>query len=233
MLNLVKGGGKKALSRLIYHYFPKIGYGRDVSYSQIGEDMVLKTFLKGKSKGFYVDVGAHHPFRYSNTAYFYNRGWNGINIEPTPTLLKNFKRYRRRDINLNIGITNQEDELTFYMFNDPAFNSFDNATSLSRHERGNVIVKEQKIRTYRLSCILDKYLPKGKKIDLLSIDVEGFDLDVLKSNNWEKYIPDFICVEIECSIENLYKDEIYNYLVNRHYILVAINRITAIFQRIK
>jgi hypothetical protein len=75
------------------------------SYSQDGEDMVLKVFFyenKRKYEGFYIDVGAHHPFRFSNTAFFYQKGWRGINIEPTPDLIKKFKRYRKRDINLNV-----------------------------------------------------------------------------------------------------------------------------------
>jgi FkbM family methyltransferase len=206
------------------------------SYSQDGEDMVLKTFLD-KGKGFYVDVGAHHPIRFSNTAYFYKKGWNDINIEPTPTLIKDFYRYRKRDINLNIGIANQSSELTFYMFNDAALNSFNKELSLERHEEKSSykIIKKLKIRTSPLAEVLDMYLPKNQKIDFFSIDVEGFDLDVLKSNNWEKYTPDFIIVETlsEFSIEKLKDDEIYNYLTARRYKLVARTCISSVFGRIK
>jgi FkbM family methyltransferase len=169
------------------------------SYSQDGEDMVLRTFYgeKRKYKGFYVDIGAHHPFRFSNTACFYQNGWRGINIEPIPDLIKKFKRYRKGDINLNVGIANQTSELIFYVFNDQALSSFDKELSLSRHEDSTPykIVKELKIQTYPLSAIFDKYLPENQKIDFLSIDAEGVDFDVLKSNNWEKYVPDFILVE--------------------------------------
>ncbi len=44
--------------------------------------------------------------------------------------------------------------------------------------------------------ILDQYMPKDKKIDFLSIDVEGLDFAVLKSNNWNKYAPELILIEI-------------------------------------
>jgi FkbM family methyltransferase len=209
------------------------------SYSQDGEDMVLKVFFyenKRKYKGFYIDVGAHHPFRFSNTAHFYQKGWQGINIEPTPDLIKKFKRYRKRDINLNVGVANQTSELTFYVFNDQALNSFDKELSLSRHEDSTPykIVKELKIQTYPLSDILDRYLPENQKIDFLSIDAEGVDLEVLKSNNWEKYVPDFILVEqnlCEFVVENLKQDEIYNYLTENHYKMVAKTKRTSIFQR--
>ena len=61
------------------------------SYSQEGEDMILRRFLAGQKDGFYVDVGAHHPVRFSNTYYFYKQGWAGINIEPNPDSLAAFK----------------------------------------------------------------------------------------------------------------------------------------------
>jgi hypothetical protein len=79
---------------------------------------------KKKTKGFYIDVGAHHPFRFSNTALFYKKGWQGINIEPDPSLIKNFNKYRTRDINLNFGVANEEKDLNFFIFNEPAFNTF-------------------------------------------------------------------------------------------------------------
>jgi FkbM family methyltransferase len=214
------------------------------SYSQDGEDMVLKSFFEDRKdkekyktyKGFYVDVGAHHPFRFSNTAYFYQKGWRGINIEPTPDLIKHFRRYRKRDINLNVGITNQASELTFFVFNDHALNSFDNKLSQNRNEDSTPykIVKELKIQTRRLADILDEYLPENQKIDFLSIDAEGLDLEILKSNNWEKYVPDFILVEQNLSefmIENIDKDEIYNFLTDNNYNMVAKTKRTSIFEK--
>lgn len=70
------------------------------SYSQEGEDMVLQRIFDGKTNGFYVDVGAHHPFRFSNTYFFYRLGWSGINIEPNPEASDLFQSARRKDINL-------------------------------------------------------------------------------------------------------------------------------------
>ena len=55
-----------------------------MSYSQQGEDMILKSLFQDHQSGFYVDVGAHHPSRFSNTYFFYLRGWRGINIDAMP-----------------------------------------------------------------------------------------------------------------------------------------------------
>ena len=74
------------------------------SYSQEGEDMVLYRIFEKQKSGFYVDIGAYHPKRFSNTYFFYKRGWRGINIEPNPEAIKLFKKYRVGDINLEMGV---------------------------------------------------------------------------------------------------------------------------------
>src|SRR5579862_4112028 len=187
------------LKKFILKHFPIDQFTHFKSYSQEGEDMVIMSFFEGKKKykGFYVDVGAHHPYRYSNTLFFYQRGWRGINIEPTPSVMKLFNIFRRKDTNLNIGITDKKDKLTFYCFNEPALNGFskEHSEELNRTSKLYKIIKEIEVETYPLADVLDKYLPPGQKIDFLTIDVEGFDLIVLKSNNWAKYKPSFILVE--------------------------------------
>src|SRR5690554_6253894 len=75
------------------------------SYSQEGEDILLEKLFEGKNDGFYVDVGAHHPRRFSNTYLLYRRGWRGINIDAMPGSMAEFRRLRGRDINLEIPIS--------------------------------------------------------------------------------------------------------------------------------
>src|SRR4051794_10306733 len=70
------------------------------SYSQEGEDMVLRRVFNNKRGGFFVDVGAHHPRMYSNTYYFYLRDWRGINIDAMPGGMAAFDRMRPGDINV-------------------------------------------------------------------------------------------------------------------------------------
>lgn len=195
--------------------------------------MIYRSFFENRKhyKGFYIDVGAHHPYRYSNTVHFYQNGWCGINVEPTPGAIRLFNLFRKRDINLNIGIDIEPGVLPFYCFNEPALNSFDkkiaeNKAVTTKYRITNVI----EIRTLPLSQILDRHLPLGQKIDFLNIDAEGFDLQVLKSNDWTRYIPLFIMVEVGITLDNLTGSEIYNYLTARDYELVAKTSRTSFFK---
>ncbi|MFT7246563.1 MAG: hypothetical protein ACI82A_003940, partial [Candidatus Azotimanducaceae bacterium] len=70
------------------------------SWSQEGEDQILRRIFEQQSTGFYVDVGAHHPKRFSNTFLFYKLGWQGINIDAMPGSMALFNRERSRDLNL-------------------------------------------------------------------------------------------------------------------------------------
>jgi FkbM family methyltransferase len=213
------------LKNLLLKYLPVNYFQNHTSYSQEGEDMVLRSFYEGKKnyKGFFVDVGAHHPYRFSNTQYFYKKGWRGINIEPTPGAIKAFNFFRKRDINLNIGISSVQDKLMFYCFNEPALNGFSKEISQERNATSNKyrITKEVEIVTYPLAEVLDKHLPANQTIDFLTIDVEGLDLQVLQSNNWAKYKPQYILVEDRIEFNNLGSSEVYSYLEKQGYQLVA------------
>jgi len=202
------------------------------SYSQEGEDLILYRMIYGKiEKGFYVDVGAHHPKRFSNTYFFYRKGWQGINIEPMPGSKRKFDKVRPRDFNLEIPINSKEEELTYYIFNDPALNGFSKDLSLLRNQSSDYkIIKSVNMKTRTLSSVLEEYLSGGQKINLLSIDVEGLDLEVLKSNDWRTYKPDFIMVEDkEFNIVQPEKSTIYNFLQEMNYQLMAKTLSTLIF----
>jgi FkbM family methyltransferase len=223
------------LKKTILKYLPVHLYKSFNSYSQDGEDMVLRSFFEGKKnyKGFFVDVGAHHPYRYSNTLYFYKKGWKGINIEPTPGAIKAFSIFRKRDINLNIGISDKSGKLLFYCFNEPALNGFSKELSEERNNTSDKykITKEIEVETHPLSYVLDKYLPQNQQIDILSIDVEGLDLMVLRSNDWNKYKPLFVLVEDNIDFANLPQSEIYSFLVEKGYQMVAKTHRTMFFKR--
>lgn len=223
-----------SFKKLFLKYFPVHKFLSKNSYSQEGEDMVLSSYFENSKgyKGFFVDVGAHHPYRYSNTLYFYKKGWTGINIEPTPGAIKHFKTFRSRDINLNIGISKIKSALTFYCFNEPALNGFSKEISEERSTTSKKyqIIKEVKVQTLPLADVLDQYVPAGKKIDFFTIDVEGFDLQVLQSNNWDKYKPTFILVEDAIDFKNLGTSGIYQFLEQRGYQLVGKTMRTLFFK---
>lgn len=165
------------------------------SYSQEGEDLILERLFEKQNGGFYIDVGAHHPRRFSNTYLFYKRGWHGINIEPNPHALKLFQRHRRRDINLGYGVADTEGQLSYFMFNEPALNSFDRILSEQRQGNRYRIIDTKTIAVRRLSGILEEFMPGQTHIDFMSIDVEGYDLQVLKSSDWARFRPTCVLVE--------------------------------------
>ena len=163
------------------------------SFSQEGEDMVIRKEFQGKLNGFYIDIGAYHPKKYSNTYYFYSKGWRGINVDATPGSMDSFKKERPNDINLEVAISNSKSVLTYYTFNEPALNTFSQELAAIRDGVNSFIVTSKtQIQTYSLEEILDKHLPSNIEIDFLDVDVEGFDYQVLSSNNWNKYRPKLI-----------------------------------------
>lgn len=167
------------------------------SYSQEGEDVVINSYLKNIKKGFYVDVGAHHPFRFSNTYMFYKKGWRGINIDATPGSMEIFNKYRPRDINLEVPVSNDHKEIDYYTFEESALNSFSQKLSKWRDANTNYKIKKViKLKPKKLFEILDEKMPKHTHINFMSIDVEGFEYEVLTSNNWKKYRPSFLLIEV-------------------------------------
>lgn len=221
--------------RIIRYILLKRGYfGIDgdakTSFSQMGEDRILSAIFAKKKNGFYVDVGAYHPKLYSNTYLLYLQGWNGINIDPMPNSMKLFDKVRPRDINLEIAIAKENKKMEYYIFNEPALNGFSKNISKSRHAKGHYkIIRKTNIVTHSLSGILKKYVTGDRAIDLLNVDVEGLDLSVLQSNDWEKFVPKVIVVEdLELTLENLRKSQIYKFLHKKQYIFYAKTNISSL-----
>ena len=218
----------QALARVKSKYFDKY-YQK--SYSQEGEDMVLKRLFENQKVGFYVDVGAHHPKRFSNTYFFYKQGWRGVNIDAMPDSMLLFKKTRPRDINIEKPVSDRKQVLTYYAFNEPALNGFSKEISAERDGRNDYYLEFTKdIETSTLEEILDSNLPENQTIDFLSIDVEGLDLEVLKSNNFNRHRPKVILVEVLgskfCDIE---EGEIAKLLMKHNYAVYAKTIFTVIF----
>lgn len=192
------------------------------SYSQNEEDRVIDKLLNYKKRGFYIDVGAYDPTQFSNTKRFYIKGWRGINIEPDPDNFKKFLKVRKRDINLNIGIGNKSDKLIYYKFFPNTVSTF-SVNEMKRNLRKKYkLIKKIKVPVKKLSSILEKYCQQ--KIDFMSIDTEGFDLIVLKSNNWKKFKPKVICIESQKANKFLSKiryRKIYDNGINSLYMILS------------
>jgi FkbM family methyltransferase len=202
------------------------------SYSQEGEDMILNRIFEGKIKGFYVDIGAHHPRRFSNTHFFYKRGWTGINVEPNPDVVRIFNVERPRDKNLQCWISSVDGVLKYHYFDDPALNTFDEFMVQSRLKFTDYkLIKIEDIPVYRLDRILRDHVPSGKGIDFLSVDVEGLDLLVLMSNDWNLFRPSCVLAEVlNATFEEAINGDIAKFMEKQGYAVFARTYNTLIFR---
>jgi len=203
-----------------FWYSKKLYAHHSLSFSQEGEDGILQRIFENKVLGFYVDVGSHHPQRLSNTYRFYLRGWNGINIDPLPGSKARFDALRKRDVNLEIGISDISSSLVYYTFKEPALNTFDPKVA---EKRQSELISKAEIPVLCLRDVLADYLKYEQKIDFLTIDVEGLDLQVLRSNDWTRFRPSFVLVEeLDMrDISDVIGSELHEYMMSQKYSLYA------------
>lgn len=203
------------------------------SFSQCGEDLIIDHIFHSLSiqHPSYIDVGAHHPFYISNTAFFYRRGSYGINIEPDPTLFKLFPKQRPKDINLNIGIGINNCESNFYIMSSPTLNTFSKEEAFRlQTEQGISIGAVNKVPIATLHSIIEKY-HSNHFPDFLSLDTEGEDLSILQSIDYSNS-PVVICAEtISYSINGhgVKDHNLIEYLKNKDYLVYADTNINTIF----
>lgn len=187
------------------------GYLPKLSYSQDGEDLALLS-LQPKD-GFYVDVGAHHPDRFSVTKLLYGAGWRGLNIDITNAMSKEFPSRRPRDLNLKMAV-GQASSVTIFRFAEQALNTSDVGIARERIRNGRKFLGEEVLKCEALQSILDR-LQCPKKIDLLSVDVEGAELDVLRSLDWAKTDVSAVLVELKTPAHQVRNHPISRYLERR------------------
>ena len=179
------------LIKSIYFLFQKLKQRNFIkkSYSGSAQDIIIDHFFKDKTKGVYIDVGCYHPYNGNNTKMLYDRGWSGINIDLDFHTIDLFNYIRKRDENINIAISEKEGEYDLYHFhNRSALNSLD-------ANRKNNAKEVKKVKTKTLNSIIENSKFQYDKINLLSIDVEGHELEVIKSIDLNKYAPEIILIE--------------------------------------
>ncbi len=180
----------------------------------------MTKFFGNQQKGFFVDIGAYHPQQYSNTYLLYKKGWRGINIDPRPGSKALFDKLRPEDINLEIAVLNGAKKLEYHIFTEPALNTFD-TTLLQERKKNHRYLKSELIGGQPLSDLLEKNLPANvSEIDLINVDAEGLDLEILKSNDWQRFRPKLIMVEvINTSLQTVIEDPLYKHLFNHEYLI--------------
>jgi FkbM family methyltransferase len=206
------------------------------SYAQAGEDAVLHFLFNDKKirQIYYLDIGTNKPDLANNTYLFYLRGSRGVCVEADSTLIDRIKTVRPEDKILNRGVNltdGNQSEADFYIFDEPSLNTFDRQEAIHRQNQGTFkIVRIDKVKLISLADIIDNYCTRLP--DLLSIDIEGLDLAVLKSIDLQKYPIPVICAETCTYSENHIRPKdntIIEYMLSQGYFVYADTYINTIF----
>lgn len=204
-----------------------------VSYAQCGEDIIAWFLLRllGIDRPGYLDVGAHHPTRLSNTALFYAMGARGINIEPDPALFSVFPQQRPDDINLNIGVGPREETCEFFRMGDPTLNTFSAAEAHRLESERHIPILERRLLPLApLASIIQR---AHRPVDFVSIDVEGHDLAVLQTLDLTVTRPAVLCIETVDFVSGRKNLAIPQWLASHDYGTYADTRINTLFVDLK
>ena len=202
-----------------------------------GEDKFISNYFRNELNGFYIDVGCYHPLDGNNTHLLHKKGWNGINFDINFYSIKLFDFLRDKDVNINSGISCKKEKLTMYYRKEiNMLNTLDEKIAKIRFKNG---YKKRSIKVNTLNFFMSKHFQNLKKIDFINIDVEGSEMDVLKSLNFKFHKPQLICVEIHnttkingVNYKYLKSNNIYKYLLNKKYRVVWKKKYSFIFERI-
>jgi len=187
-----------------------------ISYAQNFEDIMLWRTLKHIENGFYVDVGAWSPDYDSVTRLFYEKGWHGINIEPNPEMHKQLIYKRRRDINLQLAVSDSIGIDEMYFVSNSGLSTLDKKIA-EKHIDLGLTYNSYTVKVSTLSQIFEEYT-QNIDIHFLKIDVEGFEKKVLLGNNWKLYRPWIILVEATLPMSQIECYEDWEYiLINENY----------------
>ncbi len=165
------------------------------SYSQCGEDAIAWFWLKYKKQGTYIDIGASDPQLYSNSVFFYEQGWNGILVEPITWRANNLLTTRMRDKVLNVAVAADYGKATLAVFRSDMLSTLSAEDEYRR--KGELIAGHMEVNTVPLHYLM----ALQPETDLISVDVEGSELEVLKSGNWDLYHPRIVIVETKKYLE--------------------------------
>lgn len=198
--------GIKDRFRLSYKYmtdnvFSLIAYNK--SYSQSAEDLIVRYFLRHVMNHSgninYLDIGANHPTKLSNTFLFYKENTpngGGVLIEPDDFMCKRLRNIRPNDTVLNVGVASNEleEEIDFYVFNHSALSTCSKSEKDHYLNLGYSLIDVKTVKTVNINSLIQNHF-ESSGLDILSIDVEGLDFQILNSLHLELVRPKVIIVE--------------------------------------
>ena len=165
-----------------------------ISYAAEGTDRIIESLLDHPRRGFYVDVGANHPVNASNTFEFYRRGWRGLTIDGSAKMVAAQRAVRPLDTAVQAVVSDGERDAVFTEFESSDVSSMVPANVKAWHGRTR-IVAEHRVRTRTLASICQEHAVPAR-FEFLSVDVEGHDLEVLRSHDFDAYRPRLVVVEV-------------------------------------
>ena len=198
------------------------------SYGQTGEDRLIESIV-GSGPGFFVDVGCNEPVRDSNTFRLYKRGWHGITIDANRELVDGHRKLRKKDTQVCAALSDVETEMVFTEFADSCVSSLD-ADHVAEWAKQRAIVARRVVRTQTLTNVLAR-CNAPNRFDLLSVDVEGHDLNVLRSLDFELFRPRLVVVEMHgFDIEKPSDNEVYRHLLSNGYRMIGFAVMNGFFE---
>ena len=199
-------------------------------FSQTGEDVLIRPYLKSIKDGHYLDLGAYDPYVLSNTAILWTEGWSGCNVDANFSSIKKFKKNRPLDVNIfGAIVTDQErcdgkNEVVFYIDGDDATNQSATGSIIA----SNIAQLETKVPCYSIHEILDKC--NFKTLDYLNIDLEGYDLKIISDFPFDRFSPSVITIEDhQASVMQASESPIAKVLFSKGYDFVARTYMTSVF----
>ncbi|HET8687921.1 MAG TPA: FkbM family methyltransferase, partial [Methanosarcina sp.] len=195
-----------------------------ISYAQNFEDITLwRAFRLALQTGFYIDVGANDPIIDSVTKAFYDIGWRGINIEPSPSYFQRLMQSRERDINLPVAASHENGEITFYDAGISGRSTIEADVALDLKNEGK-LVTSRTVPARTLNSICEQYV--SSEIHFLKIDVEGHELSVLQGLDLTRWRPWIILIENPFNVEPVWESLLtladYEFVhydgINRYYL---------------
>lgn len=171
--------------------------GPKLSYSQCGEDVIIDfIFMWLERKEItYLDIGANHPTWLNNTYFFYQKGHQGVLVEPDPDLAAQLCATRPRDRCLQVAVgVDGRDTAKMYVMSSRTLNTLvskqaDEYESYGREKVEKVMDIPQRDINEILAAEFD-----GSP-NLVSLDVEGLDLEILRKWDFTRFRPEVFCVE--------------------------------------
>ena len=218
-----------------YYQFLKSKFKPRLAYSHWGVDLIITKLLNSKNKGIYIDVGCHHPFLNNHTYLLYKSGWEGINIDVDYNSIDMFNFFRKSDVNIQTAVTDHKGEVDLFFYHNRA------AKNTISKEFGSGAKEKKKINSDTLNNIIENSKFKNSKIDFVSIDVEGNEMNVLNGFDLKKYKPKLILLEFilpnkkefyEKHINEITNSEVYKFLIKNEYKLINWNHDDLLFMRL-